>query len=144
MDNGNRGHQRTYQEPPARRSDAPYHEPLFTDDPSGRREDLPLRHERDPPPRQQSRSTEPQVFYNPNPTSMSVEAFQREGYETHGYAGNVDHDRPRDRVQERVGGRPVSLDQRAEHDSRSKVRHMNPHTFITAVQPIPWTLMTFR
>lgn len=34
---------------------------------------------------------------------MSVEVFQREGYDNHGYAGNVDHGRPRDRVQERVG-----------------------------------------
>ena len=112
MDNGNRGHQRTYQEPPARRSDAPYHEPHFTDDPSGRREDLPLRHERDPPPRQQPRSAETQAFYNPNPTSMSAEVLQREGYDNHGYAGNLNHSRPRDRVQERVGRQPVRLDDR--------------------------------
>jgi hypothetical protein len=108
MDNGNRGHQRVYQEPSSRRPDGPYHEPIFTDDPSGRRGDVPLRHERDPPPRQQPRSTERQVFYNSNPTSVSVEISHHEGYDNRGYAGNVDHGRSRDPVHERVGRRPVA------------------------------------
>lgn len=111
MDHGNKGHQRTYQELPARRPDAPYHESHFMDDPSGRREDLPPRHERDIPPRQQPRTAEPPVYYNPEPTSMSVEVLHREGYDNRGYAGNVDHGRSRDRVQERVGRRRVRLDQ---------------------------------
>ena len=126
MDNSNRGLQRTYQEPLARRPDVPYHEPFFTGDPSGRREDLPLRHERDPPPRQQPRSE----FYNPNPTSMSVEGSHRENYDSRGYAGNADHGRSRDHVQERVGRRPVRLGQSAEHDSRWKV---HPLTFSIAM-----------
>lgn len=109
MDHGNRGHQRAYQKPPIQRPDAPYHEPILTDDPSGRREDLPLHHERDIPPRQQPRTTEPQVFYNPKPTSASAEVLHREGYDNRGYAGNVDHGRSRDRIQERVGRRPVRL-----------------------------------
>jgi len=78
------------------------------DDPSGRREDLPPRHERDPPPRQQPRSAEPQVFYNLNPTSLSMEVLHREGYDNRGYTGNVDHSRSLDRVQERVGRRLVN------------------------------------
>jgi hypothetical protein len=141
MDHSSSGHQRTYPELPARRPDVPYHEPFFVDDPSGRRENLPPRHERDIPPRQQPRAAEPQVFYNPNPTSMSVEVLHREGYDNR---GNVDHGRSRDRVQERVGRRPVRLEQWAERGSRSKVRRTSPHTFIIPIRPTPWALMNFR